>query len=72
MKIFESDLSEAIFEVIANTDFRNEGEEFLKTIRVDDSDYNFELDKANAKITISNSEESLEIRISKTHVFNLK
>lgn len=69
MKIFESDLSEAIFEVIANTDFRNEGEEFLKTIRVDDSDYNFELDKANAKITISNSEESLEIRISKTHVF---
>lgn len=72
MKIFESDLSEAIFEVIANTDFRNEGEEFLKTIRVDDSDYNFELDKANAKITISNSEESFEIRISKTHVFNLK
>lgn len=69
MKIFESDLSEAIFEVIANTDFRNEGEEFLKTIRVDNSDYNFELDKANAKITISNSEESLEIRISKTHVF---
>lgn len=68
MKIFESDLSEAIFEVIANTDFRNEGE-FLKTIRVDDSDYNFELDKANAKITISNSEESFEIRISKTHVF---
>lgn len=72
MKIFESDLSEAIFGVIANTDFRNEGEEFLKTIRVDDSDYNFELDKANAKITISNSEESFEIRISKTHVFNLK
>lgn len=72
MKIFESDLSEAIFEVIANTNFRNEGEEFLKTIRVDDSDYNFELDKANAKITISNSEESFEIRISKTHVFNLK
>lgn len=69
MKIFESDLSEAIFEVIANTNFRNEGEEFLKTIRVDDSDYNFELDKANAKITISNSEESFEIRISKTHVF---
>lgn len=69
MKIYESDLAEAIFEVIANTDFRQDGEDFLQSIRVDDSDYNFELDKTNAKITISNDKESFEIRINKTHVF---
>lgn len=68
MKIFESDLAEAIFEVIANTDFRVEAEEFLRSIRVDDSDYNFELDKTNAKITISNSETSFEIIVHRTHV----
>ena len=69
MKIYESDLAEAIFEVIANTDFRNEGEEFLHSIRVDDSDYNFELDKNNAKIIISNNESSFEIIVHKTHAF---
>lgn len=68
MKIFESDLAEAIFEVIANTDFREDAEDFLHSIRLDNSDYNFELDKTNAKITISNSETSFEIRVHKTHV----
>ena len=69
MKIFESDLTEAIYEIIANTNFRMEGEEFLHTIRVDDSDYNFELNKCDARITISNSKESFEIIIHKTNVY---
>lgn len=68
MKIFESDLAEAIFEVIANTDFREDAEYFLHTVRMCDSDYNFELDKTNAKITISNSETSFEIIVHRTHV----
>ena len=46
-----------------------EGEEFLHTIRVDDSDYNFELNKCDARITISNSKESFEIIIHKTNVY---
>ena len=68
MKIFESDLAEAIFEVIANTDFRQDGEEFLRSVRYDDSDYQFEFDKNNAKITISNDDVEFEIRVIKTHV----
>ena len=68
MKIFESDLAEAIFEVIANTDFRQDGEEFLRSVRYDDSDYQFQFDKNNAKITISNDDVEFEIRVIKTHV----
>ena len=65
MKIFESDLSEAIYEVIAGTNFKIEGEEYLNEIRVDEADY--ELDKDNAKITITSENEVTEIRITKTH-----
>lgn len=67
MKVFESDLTEAIFEIIANTSFRSEGEEYLQSLRNDSEDFNFELDKANAKITISNAEGSIEIIVHKTH-----
>jgi len=68
MRIFESDLAEAIYEVIANTSFKEEGEQTLHEIRVDDSEYTFELDKSAAKITIYNNEEEFEILIHKTHV----
>jgi len=69
MNIFDSDLSEAIYEVIANTSFREDGEQILHEIRVDDSDYTFELDKTDAKIRIYNNEEEFEIIIHKTHSF---
>lgn len=69
MNIFDSDLSEAIYEVIANTSFREDGEQTLHEIRVDDSDYTFELDKTDAKIRIYNNEEEFEIIIHKTHSF---
>ena len=69
MKIFESDLAEAIFEVIANTSFRDDGEIFLEQMRLNEYDNNFELDKANAKITISNEDDSFEIIVHKTHKF---
>ena len=67
MKLFESDLAEAIYEIIANTSFRDEGEQLLHEIRVDDEkDWNFELDKTNAKITIRNEDEEFEIIFHKT------
>jgi len=69
MNILDSDLAEAIYEVIANTSFREDGEQTLHEIRVDDSDYTFELDKTDAKIRIYNNEEEFEIIIHKTHSF---
>lgn len=67
MKIFESDLAEAIYEVIANTSFREDGEQTLREIRVDESDYNFELDKKSSKIRIYNDTDEFQITIHKTH-----
>lgn len=69
MKIFESDLAEAIFEVIANTSLRDDGELFLEQIRADASEYNFDLHMSHAKITIYNGDESFDIVIHKTHKF---
>ena len=66
MKLFESDLAQAIYEIIANTSFRDEGEQLLHEIRVDEQDWNFELDKTNAKITIRNEDEEFEIIFHKT------
>ena len=66
MKLFESDLAEAIYEIIANTSFRDEGEQLLHEIRVDEQDCNFELEKTNAKITIRNEDEEFEIIFHKT------
>lgn len=68
MKIFESDLAEAIYEVIANTSFKEDGEQTLHEIRVDESEYTFELDKSAAKITIYNNDEEFEIIVHKTRV----
>lgn len=70
MKVFESDLAEALFEIIANTGYKSEGEQFLKDIRV--NEYNIELDMDNAKITLSNEDESFEVIFHKTHVNKLK
>jgi hypothetical protein len=63
---FESDITEAIYEVIANTSFKEEGETFLNEIRISEKNYNFELDKTNAKITIYNDNEEFTITIHKT------
>jgi len=70
MKLFESDITEAIYEVIANTSFREDGEKFLRELRADESDYNFTLDKANSCILISNDLETFQITIHKTHSSN--
>lgn len=66
MKLYESDLCEAIYEVIANTDFKQDGEDFLKAIRLNDTD--FELDKDNCRITISDNEtgDVFTIRVNRT------
>ena len=66
MKLFESDLAEAIYEIIANTSFRDEGEQLLHEIRVDEQAWDVELDKTNAKITIRNEDEEFEIIFHKT------
>ena len=70
MKIFESDLAEAIYEVIANTSFREDGEQTLHEIRTDDSDFQFELDTRNSKIRIYNDKEEFEIIVHKTWATN--
>jgi hypothetical protein len=66
MKIYESDLTEAIYEVIANTNFSSEGHEYLKDIRIIE-DSNFELNKDNAVINIEIGDEVFQIRVTKTH-----
>lgn len=70
MKIFESDLTEAIYEIIANTGFKKEGEDFIEGVRKSEGDYTFELDKGNAVIRVYNKDEEFSITVSKTHVFN--
>ena len=65
MNVFPSDLAEALFEVIAHTAFKSEGEQYLKEIRV--NEYHVELDKDAAKITLENNEEEFEIIIHKTY-----
>jgi hypothetical protein len=68
MKVYESDLTEAIYELIANAKFRNEGHEYLQGPRIIE-DSNFELNKDNAVINIEVGNEVFQIRITKTHIF---
>lgn len=66
MNVFESDLTEALFEVIARTQFQKEGERYLRDIEV--NEYNVELDKNRAKITLTNNKEEFTITVNKTWV----
>jgi hypothetical protein len=66
MKVYESDLTEAIYEVIANTNFSNEGHEYMQGLRMIE-DSNFELNKDNAVINIEIGNEVFQIRVTKTH-----
>lgn len=68
MKVYESDLTEAIFEIIANTSYRNEGEEYINNIRLSEES-NFDLNKGNAIINLEIGNEVFQIRVTKTHVF---
>ena len=68
MKVYESDLTEAIYEIIANTNFKDEGHEYLKNIRMIE-DSNFDLNKDNAVVNIEIGNEVFQIRVTKTHVF---
>ena len=52
--IFESDICENIYELIANTDFKQDSEVFFQQIRNKDTD--FELNKSNCKIEITDNE----------------
>ena len=71
MKIFESDLTEAIFEVLANTDFKNDGLDFINSNLVKNDSIDIELDKDNACIEITDNENNsvFKITITKTHQF---
>lgn len=64
---YESDLIEAIYEVIANTEFKVDGEDYLKAIRRGRTD--FELDKDNARINIVDNDSGITLTITatKTH-----
>jgi hypothetical protein len=66
MIVHESDITEAIYEVIANTSFKNEGEIYLENLRALE-DINFSLNKANACIEIEIENEVYQIRVTKTH-----
>lgn len=65
--LYESGLIEAIYEVIANTEFKEDADALLSDFRSGDTD--FELDKANAKITIRDNDSGVEYTItaSRTH-----
>jgi hypothetical protein len=65
-RVYESDIAESIFEVIANTSFKDEGEIYLENLRALE-DINFSLNKANACIEIETENEVYQIRVTKTH-----
>ena len=65
-RVYESDIAESIFEVIANTSFKSDGESYLEDLR-DLEDINFSLNKANACIEIEVENEVYQIKVTKTH-----
>ena len=65
-RVYESDIAESIFEVIANTSFKSDGESYLEDLR-DLEDINFSLNKANACIEIEVENEVYQIKVIKTH-----
>ena len=67
--IFESDICENLYELIANTDFKQDAEAFFNEIRKNDTDFN--LDKSNCKIEITDNENKCiyTIIVHKTHQF---
>ena len=68
-KIFESDLTENLFELVANTEFKSDAENFFQSLRNSDTD--FELNKDNCTIEITDNENKCVylIRVQKTHQF---
>lgn len=65
--MYESDLTEAIYEVIANTEFAADGIQTLQELLNADTDY--ELDKTNCRISIIDNESgyTYTIRVDRTH-----
>lgn len=68
-KIFDSEICENLYELIANTSFKQDAEEFFRQVRNNNTD--FELNKSDSKIEITDYENKCvyTITVHKTHQF---